>query len=65
MNVASFFILWVIRFFLMEKLFTQHTELAEELVGEDFMEAVHGADAVAAAERGDAGHEAGLGTAER
>jgi putative flippase GtrA len=49
-NMASFGLLWVIRFFLMEKLFQQNPELAEELVGEDFMEAVHGADAVAAAE---------------
>ncbi len=65
LNAASFFILWIIRFFLMEKLFTQHTELAEELVGEDFMKAVHGADAVEAAERGEASREAGLGTAER
>ena len=54
LNAASFFVLWIIRFFLMEKLFAQHTELAEELVGEDFMEAVHGVDAVAAAERADA-----------
>ena len=64
-NAASFFILWIVRFFLMEKLFTGHTELAEELVGEDFMEAVHGADAVAAAERAETGREAELGTAER
>ena len=49
-NMASFGILWVLRFFLMEKLFVQHPELAEELVGEDFIEAVEGADAVAAAE---------------
>jgi hypothetical protein len=49
----------------MEKLFTQHTELAEELLGEDFMEAVHGADAVAAAERAESALQAGLGTAER
>ena len=70
LNAASFFILWIIRFFLMEKLFAQHTELAEELVGEDFMEAVHGADAVSAAEssaaaRADAASQTGLGTAER
>jgi putative flippase GtrA len=64
-NAGSFFILWIIRFFLMEKLFTQHTELAEELLGEDFMEAVHGADAVAAAERAESALQAGLGTAER
>ena len=42
LNAAAFFILWIVRFFLMEKLFTQHPELIEELVGEDFIEAVEG-----------------------
>jgi putative flippase GtrA len=50
MNAASFFILWIIRFFLMEKLFQQHPELAEELVGEDFIIAVEGQEKLAAAE---------------
>jgi len=43
-------ILWIIRFFLMEKLFEQHPELAEELVGEDFIIAVEGEEKLAAAE---------------
>jgi len=50
LNAASFFILWIIRFFLMEKLFEQHPELAEELVGEDFIIAVEGEEKLAAAE---------------
>jgi putative flippase GtrA len=49
-NMASFGLLWVIRFFLMEKLFEQHPELAEELVGQDFIEAVEGPEKLAAAE---------------
>lgn len=50
-NMASYGILWVVRFFLMEKWFTAAPELIEELVGEDFIEAVHGEAAVEAAER--------------
>ena len=50
LNAASFFILWIVRFFLMEKLFEQHPELAEELVGEDFIIAVEGEEKLAAAE---------------
>ena len=50
LNALSFFILWIIRFFLMEKLFEQHPELAEELVGEDFIIAVEGEEKLAAAE---------------
>lgn len=50
-NMVAFGILWVIRFFLMEKLFTQHPELIEELIGEDFIEAVEGSEKVEAAER--------------
>ena len=49
-NMASFGALWVIRFFLMEKLFQQNPELAEELVGQDFIEAVEGPEKLAAAE---------------
>lgn len=49
-NMASFGFLWVIRFFLMEKLFEQNPELAEELVGQDFIEAVEGPEKLAAAE---------------
>jgi putative flippase GtrA len=49
-NMASFAVLWVIRFFLMEKLFQQNPELAEELVGQDFIEAVEGPEKLAAAE---------------
>jgi putative flippase GtrA len=49
-NAASFFILWVLRFFLLDKLFALNPELAEELVGADFAEMVEGHDAVAAAE---------------
>ena len=48
---AQFFILWVLRFFLFERLFTTNPELAEELVGADFAEAVEGHDAVMRAER--------------
>ena len=50
LNALSFFILWIVRFFLMEKLFEQHPELAEELVGEDFILAVEGPEKLAAAE---------------
>lgn len=50
LNMLAFGILWVVRFFLMEKLFTRRPELAEELVGEDFIEAVEGPEAVRAAE---------------
>jgi putative flippase GtrA len=50
LNAAAFFILWIVRFFLMEKLFEQHPELAEELVGEDFIIAVEGHEKLAAAE---------------
>jgi putative flippase GtrA len=49
-NAASFFILWVVRFFLLDKLFTSNTELAEELLGADFAEAFEGHDAVRRAE---------------
>ncbi|MEI7593424.1 MAG: GtrA family protein [Actinomycetes bacterium] len=49
-NMASFGLLWVVRFFLMEKLFEQNPELAEELVGQDFIEAVEGPEKLAAAE---------------
>jgi len=49
-NAASFFILWVLRFFLFDKLFTTNPELAEELMGHDFAEAFEGPEAVAAAE---------------
>jgi len=49
-NAASFFILWVLRFFLFDKLFTTNPELAEELMGHDFAEAYEGPEAVAAAE---------------
>jgi putative flippase GtrA len=49
-NAASFFILWVARFFLFDKLFTTNPELAEELMGHDFAEAFEGPEAVAAAE---------------
>ncbi len=49
-NAASFFILWILRFFLFEHLFTTNPELAEELVGADFAEALEGHDVVAAAE---------------
>jgi putative flippase GtrA len=50
LNMLAFGILWVVRFFLMEKMFTRRPELIEELVGEDFIEAVEGADAVRQAE---------------
>jgi putative flippase GtrA len=50
LNMLAFGILWVLRFFLMEKLFTSRPELAEELVGEDFIEAVEGAETVKAVE---------------
>ena len=50
LNMFAFGILWVVRFFLMEKMFTKRPQLIEELVGEDFIEAVEGADAVRAAE---------------
>jgi putative flippase GtrA len=50
LNMFAFGILWVARFFLMEKLFTRRPELIEELVGEDFIEAVEGAEAVRVAE---------------
>jgi hypothetical protein len=50
LNMFAFGILWVVRFFLMEKMFTKRPELIEELVGEDFIEAVEGPDAVRAAE---------------
>jgi putative flippase GtrA len=50
LNALSFFILWIIRFFLMEKLFEQHPELAEELVGQDFIIAVEGQEKLEAAE---------------
>lgn len=50
LNMLAFGILWVLRFFLMEKLFTTRPELAEELVGEDFIEAVEGAETVQAVE---------------
>jgi len=50
-NAGSFFILWVLRFFLLDKLFTVNPELAEELLGHDFAEAVEGSEAVAAAEQ--------------
>jgi putative flippase GtrA len=49
-NMFAFGLLWVLRFFLMDKLFETHPELMEELIGEDFIEAVEGPDAVAAAE---------------
>ena len=49
-NAASFFVLWVLRFFLFDKLFTTNPELAEELMGHDFAEAFEGPEAVAAAE---------------
>jgi putative flippase GtrA len=49
-NAASFFVLWVLRFFLFDKLFTTNPELAEELMGHDFAEAYEGPEAVAAAE---------------
>jgi len=49
-NAASFFILWVLRFFLFDKLFTTNPELAEELMGHDFAEAYEGPEVVAAAE---------------
>ncbi len=49
-NAGSFFILWILRFFLFEHLFATNPELAEELVGVDFAEAIEGHDAVAAAE---------------
>lgn len=62
-NMASFGILWVVRFFLMEKWFTSAPELIEELVGEDFIEAIQGEDAVEAAERA-AVERAGTHTAE-
>ena len=44
LNMFAFGILWVVRFFLMEKLFAKRPQLIEELVGEDFIEAVEGAD---------------------
>jgi putative flippase GtrA len=50
-NAASFFLLWVLRFFLFDHLFTTNPELAEELMGADFAEAYEGHDAVAAAEQ--------------
>jgi putative flippase GtrA len=50
-NLAAFGILWVIRFFLMDKLFVQHPDLAEELVGGDFIEAVEGTEKVRATEQ--------------
>ncbi len=50
LNMLAFGILWVVRFFLMEKMFTKRPELIEELVGEDFIEAVEGAEAVRLAE---------------
>jgi putative flippase GtrA len=49
-NAASFFLLWIVRFFLFEHMFTANPELAEELMGADFAEALEGHDAVAAAE---------------
>jgi hypothetical protein len=50
LNMFAFGILWVVRFFLMEKMFAKRPELIEELVGEDFIEAVEGPEAVRAAE---------------
>jgi putative flippase GtrA len=50
-NMVSFGLLWVVRFFLMERWFASSPELIEELVGEDFIEAVQGEAAVEAAER--------------
>jgi len=49
-NAASFFLLWIIRFFLFEHMFSTNPELAEELMGVDYAEAIEGHDAVAAAE---------------
>ncbi len=49
-NAASFFILWILRFFLFEHMFTTNPELAEELMGVDYAEAIEGHDVVAAAE---------------
>jgi putative flippase GtrA len=49
-NAASFFVLWIIRFFLFEHIFSTNPELAEELMGVDYAEAIEGHDAVAAAE---------------
>jgi hypothetical protein len=57
----AFGILWVLRFFLMEKLFTRRPELIEEIVGEDFIEAIEGAEAVAAAEEAAARRRAAEG----
>jgi putative flippase GtrA len=53
-NAASFFVLWILRFFLFEKLFTTNPELAEELLGADFATAIEGPEAVAAAEQAQA-----------
>jgi len=50
LNMLAFGILWVVRFFLMEKMFTKRPELIEEIVGEDFIEAVEGPEAVRVAE---------------
>ncbi len=50
LNMFAFGILWVVRFFLMEKMFAKRPELIEELVGEDFIEAVEGPEAVRKAE---------------
>jgi putative flippase GtrA len=61
LNMFAFGILWVLRFFLMEKLFTRRPELAEELVGEDFIEAKKGAEAVRQAEEAEARRRAANG----
>ena len=61
-NAGSFFILWVLRFFLLDKLFTVNPELAEELLGHDFAEAVEGSEAVAAAEQAQSKAQAGHDT---
>jgi putative flippase GtrA len=61
LNMFAFGILWVLRFFLMDKLFTRRPELIEEIVGEDFIEAIEGAEAVAAAEEAAARRRAAEG----
>ena len=61
LNMFAFGILWVVRFFLMEKLFTRRPELIEELVGEDFIEAKKGAEAVREAEEAEARRRAADG----
>lgn len=58
LNMFAFGILWVLRFFLMEKLFTRRPELIEEIVGEDFIEAMEGPEAVAEAEAQEAARRA-------